>query len=384
MAQNIPYINVNQSATCVPPTESLSLSLDLKILPESHVPKRPFFGIWLLDISGSMIGDRIDKAKEALIEEVNQLPVETGFNLVIFASSVKVIIKNETITDVTRPKIIDHIEKIEAEGGTALYTALKQGIKMMRGYKGNLPKKITLITDGEPGDVRVKVGDETDPNYQKYFLLAHEALEYRASIDTVGALGEHNVFLLYEIAKQSTGKYIFAENAQELKNKMLIASDQTTRILYTQPSITLIPRTGSLRVDDLVQYKPTIIRMPFEKIPGKIKKYNYKTWLRSFEAGDTYQLILKLNLQLNPAKLKRDEETHVLDMLFDFGKKGLTTTKPIHLKFSEDSAKHRINPQINRHFAQLFGTAEEITEQTIKNDAEATQRIQGDETKKLS
>jgi uncharacterized protein YegL len=384
MSQKVPYVDVNQSVKCVPPTDSLSISLDIKILPEAQSPKKPFWGVWLLDISGSMIGDRIDKAKEALIEEVYQLPLETGFNLVIFASSVKVIIKNETITVNTRPKIVEFIEKIEAEGGTALYTALKQGIKMMRGYKGNLPKKITLITDGEPGDIRVKVGDENDPNYQKYFLLAHEALEYKASIDTVGALGEHNVYLLYEIAKQSTGKYIFAENAEELKNKMLIASDQTTRILYTQPSVTLIPKIGSLRVDDSVQYKPTIIRMPFEKIPGKIKKYNFKTWLRSFEAGDTYQLIIKLNMQLNSNKLNRDEETHVLDVLFDFGKKGLTTIKPIHVQFSEDSANHRINPQINRHYAQLFGTAEEISEQTIKNDAEATQRIQGDETKKLS
>lgn len=383
MAQNIPYINVNVSASCVPPTESLSLSLDLKILPESQVNKKPFWGVWLLDISGSMIGDRIEKAKEALIEEVYQLPLETGFNLVIFASTVKTIVKNETITNNTRPKIVEHIEKIEAEGGTALYAALKQGIKMMKGYKGNLPKKITLITDGEPGDVRVKLGDETDKNYQKYFLLAHEALEYRASIDTVGALGEHNVYLLYEIAKQSTGKYIFAENASELKQKMLIASDQTTRILYSQPSITLIPKIGSLRVDDAVQYKPTIIRMPFEKVPGKIKTYNYKTWLRSFEAGDTYQFIIKSNLQLNANKLNLDEDTHVLDVLFNFGDKKLTTTKPIHVQFSDDSAKHRINPQINRAFAQLYGTAQEITEQTIKNDAEATQRIQGDETKKL-
>ena len=154
MVQNVPYVNVNQSVKCVPPTDSLSISLDIKILPESGGPKKPFFGIWLLDVSGSMIGDRIEKAKEALIEEVNQLPVETGFNLVIFESTVKVIIKNETITVNTRPKIIEHIQKIEAKGGTALYTALKHGIKMMHGYKGSLPKKITLITDGEPGDVR--------------------------------------------------------------------------------------------------------------------------------------------------------------------------------------------------------------------------------------
>lgn len=383
MENTIPYIGINQSAICVPPSEKIPLSIDIKILPETGGPIKPFWGIWLLDVSGSMTGARIEKAKESLIEQVQQLPIETTFNLVIFESSVKVIIKGETITTKSRPKIIEHIKKIKALGGTALFSALKQGIKMMRTYKGNLTKKIVLITDGEPGDVRVELGNEKDPNYMKYFMLAREALEYRASIDTVGALGDHNVYLLYEIAKQSTGKYIFAENANELKTKMLIASEQTTRIVYSQPNITIKPINGQCEVSDALQYKPTVIRMPFEKVRGAVKEHWYKTWLRSFEAGDTYQIILKLNITLDPKKIVKEGMNSVCKILFNFGKKGLEVEKEISIKFSEDSTQHRINPQINKQYAQMYGTAEEITEQTIKNDASATQRIQGDETKKM-
>ena len=383
MSQKMPYIGINQSTICVPPTDTLSMSLDIKILPERTTNSKPYWGVWLLDVSGSMGGSRIKKAKESLIEQVKSLPLETGFNLVIFESNIKTIIKNESITIKSRQKIIDHIKKIKAGGGTALYGALKHGIKMMKNYNGNLTKKIILITDGEPGDVTVKLGDKDDKNYNKYFMLAREALEYRASIDTVGALGDHNVYLLYEIAKQSTGKYIFAENADELKTKMVIASEQATNIVFSSPSITIIPMTGQIEVDDAVQYKPTIIRMPFEKIRGKFKEYHYKTWLRSFEAGDTYQILLKLRQNLDENDLKLEENNALLKIQFDFDK-NMQETKEVIVKFSNDSSNHRINPQINKQYANLFSQAEEITEQTIKNDASATQRIQGDETKKIS
>ncbi len=384
MSDQLPYISINQSIICLPRSDTLALTLDIKILPDKNIPVRPFYGIWLLDVSGSMSGNRIQRAKESLIKQVESLPAETNFNLVLFQSTVKVIIQNETISSQTRPRIIEHIEQISAVGGTALHGALKQGIKMVRDYKGPLTKKIILITDGEPGDVRVKVGDQDDSNYKQYFNLAHEALEYKASIDTVGALGEHNVYLLYEIAKLSTGKYIFAKNADELKTKMLIATEQTTRIMFSQPSLEVFAVDGKVTVDDAVQYKPTIIRMPFEKIPAKLKRYKYKTWLRSFEAGDTYQFLVKVRLNLDKKVLKDTGNQHILDVKFNMGKKNLDVTKEIFVKFSDQPADHRINMQINKKFAQYFSTAQEITEQTIKNDAEGTQRIQGDETKKIS
>ncbi len=101
MSDQLPYISINQSIICLPRSDTLALTLDIKILPDKNIPVRPFYGIWLLDVSGSMSGNRIQRAKESLIKQVESLPAETNFNLVLFQSTVKVIIQNETISSQT-------------------------------------------------------------------------------------------------------------------------------------------------------------------------------------------------------------------------------------------------------------------------------------------
>ncbi|MHA1675188.1 MAG: hypothetical protein ACTSYI_16375 [Promethearchaeota archaeon] len=56
----------------------------------------------------------------------------------------------------------------------------------------------------------------------------------------VGALNDHDVELLYNLAQRTLGKYIFAKTADELKQKMTIASHKSAKILFTQPTVTLI------------------------------------------------------------------------------------------------------------------------------------------------
>ena len=74
MSSKIPYVNILQSAICIPAAEEIPIALDIKILPDKNIPPEAFFGVWLLDISGSMAGDRLDNAKESLIEQVKILP----------------------------------------------------------------------------------------------------------------------------------------------------------------------------------------------------------------------------------------------------------------------------------------------------------------------
>jgi Ca-activated chloride channel homolog len=381
MSDKIPYINILQSAMCMPASAEVPIALDLKILPDKNIPPEAFFGVWLLDISGSMAGERLEKAKESLVEQVAILPDGTIYNLVTFESDIEEILLNVTVNTKTRQDIISKIKGLTDRGTTALHTALKKGIEIIRGYHGNLSiKKIILISDGDPTDVSVENGNENDPNYQKYFLLSKEALEYKASIDTVGALGDHNVYLMYEIAKQSTGKYIFAEDEAELKTKMVIATEQTIRVAFSQPSLLVKGVIGSVVLEDAAQYKPTVIRMPFEKLSD----VEYKAHLRSFEAGDTYQILIKGKILINPSSVKMDVPTKILDLVFDFGKPGLTSTKSISIKFSSDPSKFKLNQDINKKYANVFSQAEEISDCTIRGDAAATQMIQGDETKKVS
>ena len=138
-------------------------------------------------------------------------------------------------------------------------------------------------------------------------------------------------------------------------------------------------RSGRVELEDAAQYKPTVIRMPFEKLNDK----ESKAFFRSFEAGDTYQILVKGKLILDPTALKIDIPTKVLTLDFDFGQ-GLKTANDIQIKFSNDQSKFKLNQDINKNYANVFSQAEEIADCTIRGDAGATQRIQGDETKKLT
>ncbi len=384
MNNKIPYVNVLQSAICIPAADNIPIALDIKILPDKNIPPEPFFGVWLLDVSGSMSGERLQNAKESLIETVKILPDDTIFNLVTFESQIDELITDVKINEKERQNIINKISTIQERGTTSLFAALKSGIELIRKYQrsGNTLKikKIILISDGDPTDVQVKSGDENDPNYQKYFLLAKEALEYKASIDTVGALGDHNVFLMYEIAKQSAGKYIFAEDEEELKTKMIIATEQTVRIAFNQPTLLIKGMMGKIELEDAAQYKPTVIRMPFNKISDTESIATF----RSFEAGDTYQILIKGKILVDQSKLNMESKNDMLDLEFNFGSPELMINQKIQIKFSKDPSSYKLNQDINRKYANVFTQANEIADCTIRGDASGTIKIQGDETKKIS
>ncbi|MHA1646466.1 MAG: hypothetical protein ACTSVL_02740, partial [Promethearchaeota archaeon] len=74
---------------------------------------------------------------------------------------------------------------------------------------------------------------------------------------------------------------------------------------------------------------------------------------------------------------------NLLKLNFDFGN-GLISKHDISIKFTSDASNFKLNQDINKKYANVFSQAQEIADCTIRGDAQATQRIQGDETKKIS
>ena len=377
MSYTTPFINTLQSLSVGPLQKSISLVVDIKILPPEETEPQPFFGIWLIDTSDSMEGDPFDCTIESLVDQISTLPDGTNFNLIGFGPIITYC-QDITINSKAREEILNKLKEIKPDGTTPMYRALQTAFKILEAYNGPLKtKKIVLMSDGFPSG-GCSESDTSERHFIEFMAFSHRARELNASIDTVGALDDHNVLLMYELAKNSAGKYIFAKSAQELKTKMTTNSIKTSNILFSQPSITVIPTLGELTVFDMVQYKPTIIRMPFEKIGAKSK-----TWIRSIEAGESYNIILKVNININNVKLlSLNEPIEVFKLNFDFGSK-IETSKEIFLKFTNDNTKFRLNFALNRQYISVFDSAEEIGEATIKGEAEKTQFLQGDETKKI-
>ncbi|EAR91785.1 type A von willebrand factor domain protein (macronuclear) [Tetrahymena thermophila SB210] len=105
--------------------------------------------IFLLDRSGSMIGQPIQKACEALILFLKSLPIDSYFNVVSFGSSYEKLFQSSIKYDTNSlEKAIKIIKEYTADlGGTEIYKPLQSVFKETKidGYN----KQIFLLTDGE-------------------------------------------------------------------------------------------------------------------------------------------------------------------------------------------------------------------------------------------
>ena len=142
-----------------------------------------FFGIpvtgsrvvFILDVSGSMLwymgrptprgrwapptGDidsRIKRAKKELISAIKGMTTDDKFNVVFFSTEVRVWKKRLVVANKTNKKAIaDTVGRIHADGATALYDAIRDGLKIKATRKpgaryASEVDEVFLLSDGAP------------------------------------------------------------------------------------------------------------------------------------------------------------------------------------------------------------------------------------------
>ncbi|CAI5767142.1 inter-alpha-trypsin inhibitor heavy chain H3-like [Podarcis lilfordi] len=122
----------------------------------SHLPKNVVF---IIDISGSMSGRKIDQTKEALLKILEDIKEEDHFNIVLFESDV--VKWNDTLIQATPENLAEarrYVQSIYARGWTNLFGGLITGIEMLKEAQeaGTLPERsaslIMILSDGLPNE----------------------------------------------------------------------------------------------------------------------------------------------------------------------------------------------------------------------------------------
>jgi len=132
-----------------------------KAKPEDILPKDV---VYVLDVSGSMKGEKIAQAKAALRFGIESLREGDRFDVVAFSTEVRPFRDGPVEgTPRNRKAALAWIDGLEAAGGTALDEALQRSLSMARGER--LPI-VTLLTDGlpsvgvrSPNDIVARVGE---------------------------------------------------------------------------------------------------------------------------------------------------------------------------------------------------------------------------------
>ncbi len=123
----------------------------------SSVSGDRLFGI-ICDTSGSMGGQKIRSAKDALIKVVNLLPEDAHFFIVTGASSARLVAPLTQATPENKQRAIVNIRSIEASGGTLISTWLNAALKQFQQMPTAI-RQALLLTDGQNDESDEKAFD---------------------------------------------------------------------------------------------------------------------------------------------------------------------------------------------------------------------------------
>jgi Ca-activated chloride channel family protein len=187
----------------------------------------------VLDRSGSMEGEKLNDARQAVIRLLDQVSPEDRLALVTYSNGVQTQSGLVPMNDANRRQLTSAVAQVYAGGGTNLGGGLKRGIDLLMRAprRAERQRKVILISDGLANQ------GITDPI--ALGRMASAAVEHRFSISTVGVGLDFNETLMTAIADQGAGHYHFLENPQtfarvfetELQaTRHVAAADVTIRI----------------------------------------------------------------------------------------------------------------------------------------------------------
>ncbi|MCD6087432.1 MAG: VWA domain-containing protein [Candidatus Hydrothermae bacterium] len=105
--------------------------------------------VFLLDVSGSMLGKKIEQARKALRYFVRSLSPADRFDILAFSSDVRKFSPELVQADsVHRARALSFIDSLKARGGTNIDDALREALALRE--EGNRPFYVVFLTDGRP------------------------------------------------------------------------------------------------------------------------------------------------------------------------------------------------------------------------------------------
>ena len=175
--------------------------------PPKMMRRAPVNLALVIDKSGSMQGAKIRQAKEAALMAVGLLRDDDIISIVAYDNTVHVLVPATRASD--RETIRRGIEKLSADGSTALYAGVSKGAGEVRKFlEKNQVNRVILLSDG-----LANVGPQTPGALGE---LGASLVKERISVTTIGLGLGYNEDLMARLARLSDGNHAFVESPNDL------------------------------------------------------------------------------------------------------------------------------------------------------------------------
>lgn len=190
----------------------------------------------ILDVSGSMHGEKLQYAKDAIRHAIKCLQDGDFFSLVIFSNKVRCVFEPQEFSRNLQKSIESALSEITAGGMTALYDGMNLGIKKALNKKQ--PSNLALILS----DGQANVGN-TDIEY-----IGQHAFNARQQGLVLSALGvgmDYNEALMTEIATQGGGRFYHLQDAAHIPAFMTGELGEVANLAAKEARLELILPSGA-------------------------------------------------------------------------------------------------------------------------------------------
>lgn len=172
---------------------------------EQVIPKRMIFA---LDRSGSMAGEKMDQAREALRFAVRSLDEGDEVNIVDYGTSVEQYADAAVgVTAESRSSLLSYIDGLEASGGTNIHGALLTSLGMLKG--DDRAEMVVFLTDGKP-----TVGER---DVEKILVDVESANEVDSRLFVFGVGNEVNTHLLDRLSGLNGGASTYVKPGEDIE-----------------------------------------------------------------------------------------------------------------------------------------------------------------------
>ncbi|MEI8254598.1 MAG: VWA domain-containing protein [Deltaproteobacteria bacterium] len=167
---------------------------------------RPVALAVVLDTSGSMAGDKILQARNAVLSLIEQMRDSDQIALVTYSDGRNLVQPLARVGDV-RPRLRITIPTIDAAGGTMIPQALDLGASALAGAPAGFSRRVVLVSDGQDGSgqpLTVISGD------------VRRRAELGFTVSTLGVGEDYDDAFMTGIADAGRGNYEFLRDGSQL------------------------------------------------------------------------------------------------------------------------------------------------------------------------
>ncbi len=211
----------------------------------------------ILDHSGSMNGRPMETVKQAANRLVDRLTYGDRLSVVVFDHRAKVLVSNQVVVD--PDKIKAQINRLTADGGTAIDEGMKLAIEELSKGKKETISQAFLLTDGEN-----EHGDDL-----RCLKFAQVAADYNLTLNTLGFGDYWNQDILEKIADAAGGKLSYIEEADKVEEEFgqLFSRIQSVGLTNAYLLFSLEPNVRLAELKPIAQVAPDTIELPLQHEP---------------------------------------------------------------------------------------------------------------------